>query len=318
MSSARRPTNVAASVRARLLDLSRHNGVEFQLVLAEFAIERLLYRVGVSPYAEQFVLKGAMLFKLWSNDRRRATWDLDLLGRGGDSVAEVVATLREICGILADDGIAFDVDSLVGEEIRAADEYAGVRVRLDARLAEARIPVQVDVGFGDAVVPEPRRHHYPTLLDHEAAHILVYPRESVIAEKCEAMVSLGVTNSLMKDLFDVHALASSFAFDGATLVRAVRATFERRRTPFPEGEPIALTLEFVAAPERQTQWRAFLRKGRLEATPDARQLADVLRSFLLPVLTAAARDESFSQTWLPQGPWRAAGESEATVDQRLR
>ncbi len=305
MSAARRPTNVAASVRARLLDLSRRNGVEFQLVLAEFAIERLLYRLGVSPHAEQFVLKGAMLFKLWSNDRRRATWDLDLLGRGGDSVAEVVASLREICVIHAEDGIAFDLDSLVGEEIRAADEYAGVRVRLDARLAEARIPVQVDVGFGDAVVPAPRRQNYPTLLDHEAAHILVYPRESVIAEKCEAMVSLGVTNSRMKDLYDVHALASSFTFDGATLVSAVRATFERRGTPLREGEPIALTLGFLAAPERQTQWRAFLRRGRLEATPNVVELADLLRRFLLPVLRAAARDESFSQNWPPQGPWQA-------------
>lgn len=198
----------------------------------------------------------------------------------------------------------FDGASLVAEPIRAANEHAGVRVRLGARLAEARIPVQIDVGFGDTIIPAPVRASYPTLLDHSAPNILVYPRETVVAEKLEAMVSLGVTNSRMKDFYDVHVLASRFAFEGPMLARAVRVTFERRKTPFPDGEPLVLTREFLAAPERQTQWRAFLRKGRLQAPPDAGDLADALRLFLAPVLEAAARGEDFVASWLPGGPWR--------------
>ena len=303
----RRPmVNTAASVRARLLDLARRQGVEFQLLLSEFAIERLLYRLGASPHADRLVLKGATLFKLWSDERRRATWDLDLLGRGASSVEDVVTLVRDLCSVDSDDGIVFDPDSINGEEIRAPAEYSGVRVRLQARLAEARIPVQVDVGFGDAVVPAPERAAYPTLLDHDPPRVLVYPREAVVAEKLEAMVSLGVTNSRMKDFYDVHRLALSAAFDGATLARAIRATFERRGTPLPEAEPLVLAPGFLTALERETQWRAFLRRGRLEA-PDAAELTEELRRFLLPVLTAAARKDTFEVSWPPGGPWSSGG-----------
>jgi predicted nucleotidyltransferase component of viral defense system len=310
MTPARRPANVAASVRARLLELSRAQGVEFQLMLSEFAIERLLYRLGVSPHAEQFVLKGATLFKLWSNVRGRATWDLDLLGRGTSTIVDVVSVVQDLCGVHAADGILFDADSVVGEDIRATDEYAGVRVRLEARLAEARIPVQVDIGFGDAVVPPPVVQNYPTLLEHTTPRILVYPREAVVAEKLEAMTSLGVTNSRMKDYYDVYRLASSLAFDGAMLARAIRATFERRKTPFPEAEPLALAPGFLSAPERQAQWRALLRRGRLDAPPDAGHLAEELRAFLLPVLAAATGGETYQGHWPPGGPWMTDGTPE--------
>ena len=304
MRRARPAADSAASVRARLLNLSRSRHVEFQLVLSDFAIERLLYRLSVSEYSDRFVLKGAMLFKLWSEALNRATWDLDLHGRGSNSVADVEAVVRALCGIEGRDGIVFDPSSVSGEEIRAGDEYQGVRARFEARLAEARIPVQVDVGFGDAITPAPTRESYPTLLDHPQPHVLVYPREAVVAEKLEAMVSLGVTNSRMKDFYDVHMLASRFAFEGPTLSEAVRATFMRRGTPFPEEEPLALAREFMAAPERQTQWRAFLRRGRLVAPPDAGELADGLRRFLGPVLAAAAKRESPPASWSPGGPWR--------------
>jgi predicted nucleotidyltransferase component of viral defense system len=250
MSPTRHPTDLAASVRARLLDVSRRRGVEFQLVLSDFAIERLLYRIGVSSHAERLVLKGATLLKLWSVDRHRATWDLDLLGRGANTVAAVVAILRDLCAIDGGDAIVFDPESIAAEEILAVDEYAGVRVRLEARLAGARIPVQVDVGFGDAIVPLPTHENYPTLLDHAPPRILAYPREAVVAEKLEAMVTLGVTNSRMKDFYDVDLLASLFAFDGRRLTQAIRATFERRRSPIPKSEPLVLTREFLAAPER--------------------------------------------------------------------
>ena len=294
----------AASVRARLQALSRREKVELQLLLSEFAVERLLYRLGVSPHADRYVLKGAMLFKLWSDERGRATWDLDMLGRGAHGVADVVAVIRNLCAVSSDDGIAFDADSVEAEEIRAANKYAGVRVRLLARLAGARIPMQVDVGFGDAVTPAAVRKHYPTLLDHAPPHILVYPREAVVAEKLEAMVSLGVTNSRMKDFYDVHSLASSFSFDGTVLADAIRATFERRGTPVPSELPIAITRTFLGAPERQTQWRAFLRRGRLDTAPDASELADTLIKFLGPPIRALANGERFAAPWTPDRGWQ--------------
>lgn len=313
MSQAKRPANLGASVRARLLKLSRQRGVEFQLALSEFAIERLLYRLGVSPHADRFVLKGATLFRLWAVDGHRATWDLDLLGKGVSAVADMEAIVRDVCGIPCDDGIVFDLDSIVGEAIRAMDEYAGVRVRLEAMLDAARIPMQVDVGFGDAVIPPPSLESYPTLLDHGAPCILVYSREAVVAEKLEAMVSLGVTNSRMKDFYDVHRLALSFAFEGASLVRAVRATFERRGTPVHANGPLALRPGFLAAPERRTQWRAFLRRSRLDAPQDVELLAEELRAFLLPVLAAAAQGDPYEWHWLPGGPWlQAPGDETGT------
>ncbi|MGH7151937.1 MAG: nucleotidyl transferase AbiEii/AbiGii toxin family protein [Planctomycetota bacterium] len=303
MSPRRAPEDLAVSVRARLRALARESGVEFQRILSEFAIERLLYRLGVSPHVGRFVLKGATLFKLWSKDRQRATWDLDLLGRGASGVADVVAVVRDLCGVEAADGIAFDAGTIAGEEIRIPDEYAGVRARLEARLAEARIPVQVDVGFGDAIVPAPTREDFPTLLDHAAPRILVYPREAVVAEKLEAMVSLGVTNSRMKDFYDVHRLAASFPFDGARLAASVRSTFDRRGTAFPAEGPLVLAPGFLTAPERQTQWRAFLRRGRLEGPPDPGVLTEDLRRFLLPAMDAAARGRALDSDWPPGGPW---------------
>ena len=189
MTSKRVPINAAASVRARLYNLARERHVEFQLVLSEFAIERLLYRLGVSDYADRFVLKGAMLFKLWSGGVHRATWDLDLHGIGSSAVADVVAVIRSLCAIAAGDGIVFDSASAVGDVTRADQEYGGVRVRLNAHLAEARIPVQIDVGFGDAITPAPALAPYPTLLDHPPPNVLAYPREAVVAEKLK--VGLG-------------------------------------------------------------------------------------------------------------------------------
>jgi hypothetical protein len=206
--------------------------------------------------------------------------------------------------VTAPDGIVFDPRSVKGEEIKAVDEYAGVRVLLEARLAEARIPVQVDVGFGDAVVPGPTWQAYPTLLDHQPPRILVYPREVVIAEKLDAMLTLGVTNSRMKDFYDVHFLASRFDYEGPWLAAAVRATFERRGTPIPATVPLVLTREFLAAPDRQLQWRAFLRRGRLEVSFDAAELAGSLQGFLVPVLAALAKEDTFDRTWSAGGPWK--------------
>ena len=305
MSPEGKPTNLAASVRDRLRVLARSKGVEFQLLLSEFAIERLLFRLGSSTHGDRFVLKGATLFKLWTPSERRATWDVDLLGQGPSQVADTVSAIRDLCDVVASDGIVFDPATVRGEGIRNPNQYGGVRVRLEARLAGARIPVQVDVGFGDAVFPSPRREVYPVLLDHLPPKILTYPREAVIAEKLEALVSLGVTNTRLKDLYDLHRLATTFPFEGASLVRAVQATFQRRNTSMPEGEPLLLTADFLRSPDRQVQWRGFLSRGRLDGPADAGVLVDDLRTFLLPVIDAARRAESMEASWDPARGWLA-------------
>ena len=311
MNPAKQSRNVPASVRARLHNLARDRHVEFQLLLSDFAIERLLYRLGASSHSDRFGVKGATLFKLWSDESHRATWDLDLFGRGAGAVSEVVTVVRDLCEIAVDDGLTFDRDSVRGEEIRDPGESTGVRVRLQAQLANARIPLQVDVGFGDTIVPAPARVTFPTLLEHDPPRVLAYSRETVVAEKLEAMVSLGVTNSRMKDFYDVHRIALSAPFDGKRLARAIRATFDRRRTPLPESEPLALSPGFLAAPERQTQWRALLRRGRLAAPQDAGQLTEELRRFLLPVLAAIVRGDTYEARWRPGGPWVSQAAEEA-------
>lgn len=303
MTGSRSPTSMAASVRARLYNLSRQRGVELQLLLSEFATERLLYRLGASEHKDRFVLKGAMLFRLWTDVARRATWDLDLLGHGENSPAKLVEIFKNLCSMQVPDGILFDPGAVIGEEIRSTAEYTGVRVLLEARLVEARIRMQVDIGFGDAMVPGPTWETYPTLLDHPPPRILVYPREVAVAEKIDAMLTLGVTNSRIKDFYDIHVLASTCGFEGPKLAKAIRATLKRRGTPCPESLPLVMTREFLAAPERQTLWRAFLRRGRLSAPPDVAELAAKLGLFLGPVFVALRKGEPFGLSWPPGGPW---------------
>jgi len=299
-----RPKNLAASLRARLLTRAKERGAELQLVLSEFAIERLLHRLGVSTQRDAFVLKGATLLRMWSRDLGRATWDLDLLGRGLSGVTEAVEAIRSITAIRVDDGIEFDVGSIEGEEIKVADEYPGVRVRLVAKLAGARIPIQIDLGYGDAVVPPPTLEVLPTLLDLPAPRVLVYPRETVVAEKLDAMVTLGLVNSRMKDFYDVDWLAASYSFDGELLQSAVRASFASRSTKIVDTTPLILVPGVLAAPERATQWRSFIKRTGVVATVDPESLAQRLRLFVVPLFEALHDERVFEATWLPTGPWR--------------
>ena len=299
--------NVPASVRQRLLNLARELGEDFQLVLSDYAVERLLYRLSVSAYAERFVLKGAQLLRLWLPEQHRATWDLDLLGEKDNTVESVVSVVKELCAGAGEDGIVFDQESVFGEAIKTSEEHLGARVKLTAELAGARIPVQVDVGFGDAIVPPPKRASYPTLLGSPAPRLLVYPREAVVAEKLEAIIALGMTTSRMKDFYDLHSLAASFEFDGATLTEAIATTFGRRGTPIPTEEPVALSQAFISSPDRVIQWRAFLRRSRLEGAPESLEdLVILSRSFLHPLLSALRDQKAFGATWKPGGPWRGA------------
>jgi len=298
--------NVAASVAARLLDQARSSGDDYQTLLTAYAFERFLYRLGVSELRDRFVLKGAMLLRLWSDRPYRATRDLDLLRRGDGSDGAIRADLETVCALPVDpDGIVFEAGKIRLEPIRAQDEYAGTRASLQARCGKARLPLRIDVGLGDAVWPLPRRSDYPTLLDFPAPEVLAYPREAVVAEKLEATVLLGDRNSRIKDFFDLHYLATTFGFDRATLAEAVRRTFARRRTPFPAEPPIGLTAKYWENPSRPAQVRAFARRAKLPLPEDpGRDFTELLAAFLLPVLEDLRQGRPSEGRWTPGGPWQ--------------
>jgi predicted nucleotidyltransferase component of viral defense system len=297
------PRDLAASVRQRLLNLAKSRGEDFNFVLIRYALERLLYRLSQSRHADAFILKGAMLFPLWAGSPHRATKDMDLLGHGPPRLDRLAQVFREISTISAEDGLSFLPETVEATQIREGAIYDGIRVTMQARLGNARVHLQVDVGFGDAVTPEPQQAEYPTLLDMPAPRVRIYPREAVIAEKLQAMVELGLANSRMKDFFDVWFLSRHFEFDSATLASAIRATFDRRKTPLPAELPTALTAAFAEDRAKQTQWRALGTKGRL--AEEAASLADVvaqIRGFLEPVIAAAA-GRAAPDHWKPAQGW---------------
>jgi Nucleotidyl transferase AbiEii toxin, Type IV TA system len=281
------PRNLAASVRQRLLNLAQAQKEDFNLVLTRYGIERLLYRLHCSAAGERFILKGAMLFVLWSDTPHRTTKDVDLLCRGNNSVAEIEAVFRAVCQAdVAPDGLEFDRATVKGEVIKAEREYPGVRIRLTAFIAgtPTRINLQIDVGFGDIVTPAPQLMSLPALLaDLPAPELYAYNRETVIAEKFEAMVLLGIGNTRMKDFYDLWYLSQHFTFEGGLLGRAIAATFDRRRTPIPTDTPLALTSEFTEDETKQRQWLAFVRKGKLnEEGLVLSQIGAILQDFLMP------------------------------------
>lgn len=301
------PRNVPASVRQRLMNVSRTTKEPFDLVLTRFALERLLFRLTQSPHADRFVLKGAMLFQIWTGDVHRPTRDLDLLGSGDPEPESFAQIFRDVCEVtVPDDGLIFDAQSVQAARMKEDEQYEGLRLKLIARLAAARIPVQIDVGFGDAITPGPERTQYPALLDFPAPSLTVYPRETVIAEKLQAMVHLGIANSRMKDFYDIRSLARQFSFSGLRLTAAIAATFARRQTELPVEAPLALTPAFATDRQKQTQWKAFLRKTRLDASLDLTHITADLAEFLLPPMTAVSRKEQFPQHWSFADKWNAA------------
>lgn len=273
--------NIGASVRARLLKLSKANGQSFDLVLTRFALERLLFRLSQSAHADRFVLKGAMLMLSWLKDPHRATRDLDLLGFGDPSEDAILATFREILAQDVEDGVLFDSKALRIDRIREETEYGGLRLRTIASIGGARIHATVDIGFGDALEPGTEVVDYPVMLDFPVPRLQCYSRETVIAEKFQAMVVLGRANSRMKDFYDVWILSRSFRFDDTRLARAIAATFARRGTAIPTEMPDALTPAFASDAQKQRQWQAFVENvatdpGHLE------QVVDELAGFLMP------------------------------------
>lgn len=265
--------NLAASIRARLKQHADAAKQDFNLTLTHYGLERLLYRLSISAHAPNFLLKGALLFSLWYDLPHRPTRDADLLGFGPDDIDSAVTTFREICQIPVEDGIVFDPSSVKGSVIRKEAGYGGVRIDLQAKLDGARIALQVDIGFGDAVTPAPQAISYPVLLDDlPAPQLRAYPKYTVVAEKFHAVCLLGMTNTRMKDYFDLWVLLGEDTLDAAELRRAIKATFARRKMSMPSSLPDGLSDAFVADASKQTQWNAFIKKNRLAAIA----LADVV------------------------------------------
>lgn len=302
--------DVAASIKARLLNQARKREEEFEAFLVRYACERFLFRLGISSVRDRCTLKGAGLLGLWMDEPHRATRDVDLLAAGASDESAVRITMEIICREpCPDDGIRLDLGSLTVTPIRDEQRYTGQRAVLRAFLGKARIRLQVDFGFGDALPAPPEEARLPTLIDGlPAPAVRVYPRVATVAEKFEAMVQLGRRNSRMKDFHDIWALSEALAFDGASLLEAVSRCFDRRRTPWTPEPPDAMTPAFYADPELDTRWRAYLRKGGFRTSPPARFAAvgDRVRTFLGPVRDSILARTAFDRHWPPGGSWQPA------------
>ena len=281
--------DLAASVRARLLNIAKSEGSNFNQLLVRYALERFLYRLSRSPHADRFLLKGALLFTLWYDMPHRPTRDADLLGFGPSDLQSIGQTFRDIASITVEDGITFDPDSVTAEDIRKEAGYAGARVVIAGELAKARCKTQIDIGFGDAVTPGPVQSEYPVLLeDFPAPRLRTYPVYTVISEKLHAIALLGMTNSRVKDYLDLWVILDRESLNMNTLAQAISATFTRRGMAVPTDLPMGLSDEFAADPSRRAQWAAFVRKNDLAMIP----LTDVvtrIRSALEPAIGLAAR-----------------------------
>ncbi len=299
------PRNMAASVHRRLLNIARASGRPFNELLQHYAMERYLYRLSKSRYADRFILKGALMLRVWESPVARPTLDIDLLGRTGNDPEALAAIMKEVCGQPVEpDGLEFDGSTVTSRVITEEVDYAGVRIRFRGRLGTARIVMQIDIGFGDVVTPEPTETEYPTLLDLPAPRLVAYPRETAVAEKFQVMLSRAQLNSRLRDYYDVWLLSRGFPFAGELLARAIRKTCEHRETRI-VAKPRAFSDEFANDAARQTQWRAFRRKSMLDHAPaELTELVHAVREFLGPIAETLAGDRSFTGSWPPSGPWQ--------------
>ena len=293
--------NPPASVHQRLLNKAHATGQAFNELIQYYAIERLLYRLSISDYSEQFTLKGALMFTVWGLANARATRDIDLLGRTRNRIDHLVKIFQDICRSKAEpDGLEFDANQVEGRRIKEDADYEGVRITTTARLGKTRLPIQIDIGFADVITPQPELLEYPTVLDFPAPKLYAYPPETVIAEKLQAMTVLGMANSRMKDFYDIWKLAAHFEFDGRTLQSALEKTFQNRDTELPDEAHEIFSDRF--AENQKEQWRAFTRKIKGEPTVEMKQILDLLRDFLMPILQANQQGLVLKKTW--KNRWR--------------
>lgn len=296
------PRNIPASVRQRLLNLARNDKRPFSELLQYYAMERFLYRLSKSAHADRFILKGALMMQVWRVSEFRSTMDIDMLGRITNNEAKIIAQIKEILATdVKADGLSFDPDSIIGERITREVEYEGIRILFRGVLDNARIKMQIDIGFGDIVYPKPRELYLPTLLDYPAPRLLCYSMQSTIAEKFETLVKRGVLNSRMKDFYDIWSLSRQFNFYLTPLAEAIRLTFSNRETILPI-EIEAFTESFAEA--KQAQWTAFRKRTRQDHVPASfREITIVIKAFLSPVVIVILSGRNGNKYWTAPGPW---------------
>jgi predicted nucleotidyltransferase component of viral defense system len=301
------PRDAAASIKAQLLGVARSGGEDLQRLLNRYGRERLLYRLSKSPHRDQFILKGGMLFSMWAEKPFRGTKDADFLSYGPNSVDAVAAVFRSLFDGHADpdDGLRLAPETFEAAEIHEEDEYHGVRVHMELLLGKAIAQVQLDIGFGDAVVPAPEEVELPVLIGFPAPRLRAYPKEAVIAEKLQAMAVLGSANGRMKDFYDLWILQREFSFDGVTLARAIQATFERRKTPVEPESCVAFQASYFAAAAPQNLWSLYVKRADLDQIPPPfASVGEAITGFLRPIAASIADGKAFDRVWTPGGPWR--------------
>ncbi len=296
--------NISISVHERLRNMARESSRPFNELLQHFAIERFIYRLSKSPYADRFILKGALMFLAWSGPASRPTMDIDLLGKIDNSIEKIEMVMKQACNMdVEEDGMIFHDHTVSAAGITEDAEYEGTRVRIKGNLGKARVSLQIDIGFGDVVVPGPGRVAYPVLLEFPPPELNGYTMESTIAEKYQAMVKLGILNSRMKDFYDIWLLSHTFDFDGEVLAEAVNRTFKNRKTDL-NTEPAVFDPSFGKDSAKQAQWQAFVKKTRLSNAPG--EFSDVvsdIKMFLGPPVTSMVDQQPFHGKWKASGPW---------------
>ena len=298
--------NMQASVRAQLQNKAKETNRPFAEMLQYYGMERFLYRLGKSQYANQFILKGALMFTVWNIPQRRTTLDIDFLARFDNQIDSIEKVIKDICKVkVVSDGLVFDSETVKGMRIKENADYEGVRVKFVGFLERARIPIQMDIGFGDIVYPRPKIFDYPVILDLPKPHLKGYPPESVVSEKFEAMVKLGLLNSRMKDYFDIWLMMRQFDFDGLNLSEALKRTFEHRKTELPQKRPLFAEEIYDDKSDRQMLWTAFLKKGDIKHAPDKLSAtAKAIEKFLIKPLDAIHRGREFNNSWKASGTWK--------------
>ncbi len=302
---AEKTRNISASVHQRLLNKARQSSRPFNELLQHFAIERFLYRLSKSPHRDRFILKGALMFSVWTGSMSRPTMDIDLLGKIENSPEVIVSVIKDTCEIdVENDGIILDKDTVTAERITEDADYKGVRVLLRGSLGSIKLLLQIDIGFGDVIIPEPGQVKYPVLLDFPAPEIKGYTMESTIAEKFQAMVKLGLLNSRMKDFYDIWFLSRLFDFKGESMVEAIERTFEKRNTPV-SIDPTIFTPAFMKDDNKQVQWHGFIDKAKLiEAPKSFESVSAAIKTFLQPAVASIINRKPFRLFWTAPGPWR--------------
>lgn len=298
------PRNTVASIHQRLLNVSKQTGRSFNDLVLFYAIERFLYRLSKSAFADRIVLKGGLMLQVWNVPATRVTRDIDLLGRLSNDLDQIKGMVRAVCAVpVEDDGLVFDPQTVATVRITEDADYDGVRATFRGEFGKVPLAMQIDFGFSDVITPEPAHIVYPSVLDHPPAQLLAYNRETVVAEKFEAMTKLGELNSRMKDFFDVWVLGQNFAFDGRLLTDAIRSTFARRQTQI-ESEPACFAERFTNAPAKVAQWRGFIRTNRVVNAPaEFGQVVVHEQQFLQPVAQAISNSRTLDRQWRPGGPW---------------